>query len=93
MIAYTLLKGSRLGYLSGDYYSKGIEVFEGIYKHSFKNNSLNDICITAGLGPNSKQYRDGNLAYYLAEPVGSNDAKGVGPFIMAYLEYSNNLEN
>ena len=26
-------------------------------------------------------------ADYLAEPVGSNDAKGIGPFIMAYLEY------
>jgi len=24
----------------------------------------------------------------LAEPVGSNDAKGVGPFLMAYIEYA-----
>ena len=48
---------------------------------------LNDICITAGLGPSSKPYRDGSVEYYLAEPVGSDDAKGVGPFIMAYIEY------
>ena len=43
---------------------------------------------TAGLGPGSNPYRDGSISYYLAEPVGSNDAKGVGPFIMAYLEYT-----
>ncbi len=88
MIAYVLIKASNLGYLSKEYNQKGIEVFEGIYKHSFKNNQLNDICITAGLGPENKLCRDGTIEYYLAEPVGSNDAKGVGPFIMAYLEYA-----
>ena len=41
----------------------------------------------AGLGTNDNIYKDGSAAYYLAEKVGSNDAKGVGPFIMAYLEY------
>ena len=85
MIAYCLLKGSRLGIYNHD--ELGKQVFEGIYKHSFKNNELNDICITAGLGPENKTYRDGSISYYLAEPVGKNDAKGVGPFIMAYLEY------
>ena len=85
MIAYCLLKGSRLGIYNYD--ELGKQVFEGIYKHSFKNNELNDICITAGLGPENRTYRDGSISYYLAEPVGKNDAKGVGPFIMAYLEY------
>ncbi len=85
MIAYCLLKGSRLGIY--DYKKLGKQIFEGIYNHSFKNNKLNDICITAGLGPEQNKHRDGSSAYYLAEPVGKNDAKGVGPFIMAYLEY------
>ena len=85
MIAYCLLKGSRLGIYN--YEKLGKQVFEGIYKHSFNNNELADICITAGLGPENNMHRDGSNSYYLAEPVGKNDAKGVGPFIMAYLEY------
>lgn len=87
MVAYTLMKASRLGYISEEKLELGKSIFEGIYKHSYKNNELNDICITAGLGPENKPYRDGTIEYYLAEPVGSNDAKGVGPFLMAYLEY------
>jgi len=31
--------------------------------------------------------RDGSIAYYLSEPVVEDDAKGVGPFMMAYAEY------
>ena len=87
MVAYTLMKASRLGYIAEDKLDLGKSIFEGIYKHSYKNNELNDICITAGLGPENRLYRDGTIEYYLAEPVGSNDAKGVGPFLMAYLEY------
>lgn len=91
MVAYTVMKAARLGYISQEKYQLGKDIFEGVYKHSFKNNELNDICITAGLGPENKPYRDGTEAYYLAEPVGSNDAKGVGPFIMAYLEYKKTM--
>ena len=88
MIAYALIKAANNGYIDESYKEIGIEVFEGVYNHSFKNNTLSNICITAGLGPGSNPYRDGSISYYLAEPVGSNDAKGVGPFIMAYLEYT-----
>jgi unsaturated rhamnogalacturonyl hydrolase len=87
MISYALSKASRLGYISSNYKEIGLKIFENIYNHSFKNNELNNICITAGLGTNDDQYKDGSPSYYLAERVGSNDAKGVGPFIMAYLEY------
>ena len=87
MISYCLLKGSRIGLLKNEYHKLGEQIFEGIYNHSFKNNQLHDICITAGLGPESNTIRDGSISYYLAEPVGTNDAKGIGPFIMAYLEY------
>ena len=89
MIAYTMMKAARLNYIDNKYLSLGKKSFEGIYNHSFnkENNSLNDICITAGLGPENKPYRDGTEEYYLAEKVGSNDAKGVGPFITAYIEY------
>lgn len=88
MIAYTMMKSARLGYIDSKYYDMGFETFEGVYEQSFdaSTNKLSNICITAGLG--GKTYRDGSEAYYLAEPVGANDAKGVGPFIMAFLEYN-----
>ena len=37
-----------------------------------------------GLG--GKDHRDGSLAYYFSEPVVCNDAKGVGPLVLAYTE-------
>lgn len=89
MIAYVCMKGSRLGCLKKAYGQMGKEIFEGIYSHSYDSSTreLKDICITAGLGPYNREVRDGSPEYYLAEPVGSNDAKGVGPFIMAFIEY------
>ena len=45
---------------------------------------LDGICLVAGLG--GKDQRDGSLAYYFSEPVVCNDAKGVGPLVLAYTE-------
>ena len=90
MVAYALLKGARLGVLSEDYRSKGLDVFNGIVKNrmSAENGDLNlrGICLVAGLGPENNTRRDGSYEYYISEPVVDNDAKGVGPFIMAYTE-------
>jgi polygalacturonase/rhamnogalacturonyl hydrolase YesR len=36
---------------------------------------------------NENKRRDGSFDYYLSEPIRDNDAKGVGPFIWASLEY------
>jgi len=41
----------------------------------------------AGLGGFSGTYRDGTAGYYLSEPVVEDDAKGVGPLMMAQAEY------
>ena len=89
MFAYSYLKAARLNYVDCSFMIKRLNTFSGIYSHSYNSNTntLNDICIAAGLGPENKPKRDGTPAYYLAEPVGSNDAKGVGPFLMAYTEY------
>jgi unsaturated rhamnogalacturonyl hydrolase len=38
----------------------------------------------AGLG--GEPYRDGSFAYYIGEPVVSDDYKGLGPFILALCE-------
>jgi unsaturated rhamnogalacturonyl hydrolase len=46
--------------------------------------SLGGICLVAGLG--GKQMRDGSYDYYMSEPIVEDDAKGVGPFLLAYTE-------
>ena len=90
MISYALLKGSRLGILPYSYSDKGLDVFKGIVreKMSEENGDLNlkGICLVAGLGPENNTRRDGSYEYYISEPIVENDAKGVGPFIMAYTE-------
>ena len=90
MISYALLKGSRLGILPSPYSEKGLDVFKGIVreKMSEENGDLNlkGICLVAGLGPENNTRRDGSYEYYISEPIVENDAKGVGPFIMAYTE-------
>lgn len=89
MISYTLMKAERLNYIKEELNGIGENIYIGVYNHSYDNNTqqLNDICITAGLGPSNKQYRDGTVEYYLSERVGANDAKGTGPFVMAYTEF------
>ena len=39
-----------------------------------------------GVRLGGKDRRDGSLAYYFSEPVVCNDAKGVGPLVLAYTE-------
>ena len=90
MIAYSILKGARLGILSEDYYKIGLEIFDGICENELKEVdgelNLDGICLVAGLGPENKQYRNGTFEYYISEAVVANDAKGVGAFVMAYIE-------
>lgn len=90
MIAYAILKGARLKALPQRYQEIGLGIFNGICTKylTIKNEDLNlgGICLVAGLGPETNQRRDGSYEYYMSEPVVENDAKGVGPFIMAYTE-------
>jgi len=90
MFTYALLKASRKGYISTDYKAIAIKAYNGILKNLIQNNgdetiNLTKCCSVAGLGGNP--YRDGSYGYYVHEPVRANDAKGVGPFIMASLEF------
>lgn len=90
MIAYAILKGARLKLLNAEFKRIGLEIFESICNIylSEKDGKLNlgGICLSAGLGPDKSPQRNGTLEYYLSEPVVENDAKGVGPLIMAYIE-------
>ena len=90
LICYAILKGVRLGALDANYVDMGLEIFNGITKTYLKevhgDLNLGGICLVAGLGPENNLRRDGSFKYYISEPIVENDAKGVGPLIMAYTE-------
>ncbi|MBE5800511.1 MAG: glycosyl hydrolase family 88 [Clostridiales bacterium] len=90
MIAYAMLKGARLGVLEKKYAVQGRKTFDGIVNRYLKfvggQMELGGICLVAGLGPENDRRRDGTYAYYISEPVVRNDAKGVAPLVMCYME-------
>lgn len=101
MFAYCLLKGYNKGYLNETYKTAGLKAYNGIMNQFIKVNddktiSLTKCCSVSGLGPGPGPYvkkpnykRDGSFDYYMSEPIRDNDAKGVGPFIWASLEFEN----
>lgn len=93
MMAYSLAKGVRMGWLDRGYQEPARRAFDGLVAHKLREQedgtlALEGICSVAGLGGNP--YRDGSFAYYIKEPVVANDFKGVGPFILAALELESN---
>lgn len=90
MIAYAMMKGARLGFVDKRFAAVGEEVFNGICNEYLSETdgklNLGGICLMAGLGPENNRRRDGTYEYYISEPIVENDAKGTGPFVMAYTE-------
>lgn len=96
MIAYSILKAVRLEILPERFRQIGLDIFNGICDKYLTERdgdlNLGGICLVAGLGPAEKPNRDGSFEYYISEPVVENDAKGVGAFVMAYIEVKKYLE-
>ena len=91
MIAYAMMKGARLGVIDKKYAAMGKKTFDGICEKYLKitdegDLDLGGICLVAGLGPEDNRRRDGSYEYYISEPVVDNDAKGVAPFVLSYME-------
>ncbi len=90
LICYAILKAINNNLLDKNYLPVATDIFNGICKKYLKEDEkglrLDGICLVAGLGPENKPRRDGSVEYYLSEPIVSTDAKGVAPFIMAYVE-------
>lgn len=88
IFANALMKGARLGVLDERYYDYGRRAFDGICDHFLSESegklSLINICLVAGLG--NTEHREGTFDYYMREPVVHNDAKGVAPLVLAYIE-------
>lgn len=97
LFAYAILHGVNTGALDESYFNVGKAIFNGICinkfqvsetadfeNYTFKTSDfkLTDICKVAGLSSD----RNGSFEYYLSESIVSNEAKGVAPFLMAYVE-------
>ncbi|HEU0301625.1 MAG TPA: glycoside hydrolase family 88 protein [Longimicrobium sp.] len=94
MFAFSLAKAARLGYVDPEYRRVAERAFDGLLSNLVRENadgtaSLINIVQVSGLGGSLRRdgsYRDGSYAYYVSEPVVTDDYKGVGPFILAALE-------
>jgi unsaturated rhamnogalacturonyl hydrolase len=89
MFVYALAKGARRGWLADDFRDVASRGFDGIVRDLITVDreglvSLHQVVSVSGLG--GKQKRSGTFAYYISEPVVSNDPKGVGAFILAAAE-------
>lgn len=89
MFAYSLYKGVRLGILPRHYLTVANKAWQGILDRFIKTDEkgqvhITEVCAVAGLG--GKNNRPGDYDYYINETKRDNDAKAVGPFILAALE-------
>ena len=89
MFTYALLKGARHGWLGASHLAAARKAYDGILDRFVEVDaqgrpSIKQVCIVAGLG--GHPYRDGSYEYYVGAPVGANDPKAVGPFVLASLE-------
>ncbi len=88
MFVYALAKGVRAGYLPQTYSADAERGYKGILAHFVKIDG-NDVSLTStvkGSGLGGDPYRDGTYAYYIGEKVATNDAKGIGAFLLASSE-------
>ncbi|WP_134681968.1 glycoside hydrolase family 88/105 protein [Paracoccus ravus] len=93
MFAYAFLRAARLGLISGsegerlrDSGLKALDALQARVVMEGGQSHFQGICHVAGLGGFDGIYRDGTPEYYLTEPVVQDDAKGVGPLMMAWAE-------
>jgi unsaturated rhamnogalacturonyl hydrolase len=85
MFVYALAKAVRLGILGVGVEGNVTRGWEGIQKHFVKpDGTLTGTVKVAGLG--GTPYRSGTYDYYVNDPVGDDDAKGVGAYLLALSE-------
>jgi len=89
MFVYAIAKGVRLGLLDGKYAAVAKKGYAGLLAHIISTDPdgtvhVNDICRSAGLG--GSPYRDGTYEYYISTDRVSDDAHGIGSFLLAASE-------
>lgn len=89
MFVYALAKGVRQGALPEKYLATANKGWAGIQKEFIKeqpDGTLNWEGTVSVSGLGGKPYRDGSFDYYMSEKLRTNDAKGLGPAVMAAVE-------
>lgn len=94
MIAYALMKGTRLKILDGWYGERGSEILDGICATYLKREEgichLYGICASAGLGvgpdPHNRKDRTGKPEYYVGEARMADNQHGAAACMMAFSE-------
>ncbi|RZL32741.1 MAG: glycoside hydrolase family 88 protein, partial [Pedobacter sp.] len=86
MFVYTFAKAVRKGWLPASYFVVADKGYKGIKTEFIEQAgpgkvNLKGTVTVSGLG--GKPYRDGSYEYYMKEKVITNDAKGIGSFILA----------
>ena len=85
MFVYAIAKSVRLGVLPLSDEQHAERGWAGIQRRFVKpDGTLAGTVKVAGLG--GTPYRSGTYEYYIGEPVGDNDAKGVGAYLLALSE-------
>lgn len=90
MVLAAIATALRHGYLTGAGWeqvlergwAQATEEFLSVDARGWVN--VHRMCHVAGLG--GVPYRDGSYAYYMSEPIVTNDHKGVGPFLLLAAE-------
>ncbi len=94
MIAYALMKGTRLGILDEEHGRMGSQVLDGIERTYLKKEQdgyhLYGICASAGLGagpdPHNRKNRTGKPEYYVSEEQMTDNQHGTAACMMAVSE-------
>jgi len=92
MFVYALQKGVRLGYLPERYTANAQHGWQGILDKFVQTSANGFLTLTStvkAVGLGGTPYRDGSYDYYIHAPVGSNDSRGVGAFLLAATEMEN----
>jgi len=89
MMVYAVAKGVRQGVLDESYLGSARKGYAGLLRdvvsvHADGRVEVRDICRSAGLG--GDPYRDGSYQYYVSTDRVSDDAHGVGSFLLAASE-------
>ena len=91
MVIYSLFKGVRLGLLGDTHKEAALKALKGVLtEYGYEDEAgfhIGGICEVAGLGTFDGIKRDGSFEYYISERIVPDEAKGIGPLMMAYAEY------
>jgi unsaturated rhamnogalacturonyl hydrolase len=89
MFVYALAKGARKGYIDPAYWQTAKVAYDSLVKRFVTTDTQNKVhltgtCTATGLGGNP--YRNGTYDYYTSVGVATDDARGVGAFLLASVE-------